>query len=222
MTLVTWGAMTIETLRAARRARQARHQRRGHRSCDLEPDRHRDHSRVGGEDRPAGDRARGGAQRRRRRGDCGARRGARPVRFAGAHPARRRIRHRHAAVQARARLHSERAANRRCGANSPSPTRGMHHEHIQASGFGRGLGRGRDPRVARQGGRSRAGRSADGLGGNRESRGRGARALQRRGDRPARRAPATSSPPARRSSSSIPAPSSAACRRPATKNSWSR
>ena len=102
VTIVTWGAMTMETLRAGAELDKRGHQRRGHRSCDLEPDRHRDHPRLGGQDRPARDRARGRPQCRRRRGDCGAGRGARPVRSAGADSAGHRLRHHHAAVQARA------------------------------------------------------------------------------------------------------------------------
>ena len=64
VTLVTWGAMTVETLRAAAELDERGHQRRGDRSGDLEPDRQRGDSRLRRQDRPARHRARGGAQRR--------------------------------------------------------------------------------------------------------------------------------------------------------------
>ena len=89
------------------------HQRRGHRSRDLEPDRQRDDPRVGGQDRPARDRARSGPQCRRRRGNRRDRGRARLIRPARADPAGHRLRHHHAAVPARARLHS-----RACSASS--------------------------------------------------------------------------------------------------------
>jgi pyruvate/2-oxoglutarate dehydrogenase complex dihydrolipoamide acyltransferase (E2) component len=90
-------------------------------------------------------------------------------------------------VQARARLHPERAADRRCRATHLGRLEAAAHDDIQASRFGRGLGRGRDHRMACQGRRSRRRRSAHALGGNGEI-GRGtARAVRRRGRRAARR-----------------------------------
>ena len=82
VTLVTWGAMTVETLRAAAELEAQRHQRGSHRPGDPEPHRQRGHSRVGREDRPARRRARGGAQRGRRRRNRGHRGRARSVRSA--------------------------------------------------------------------------------------------------------------------------------------------
>ncbi len=98
VTIVTWGAMTIETLRAAVELDTRGISVEVIDLCHLESNRHRDHIGVHCQDRPAGDRARGRPQCRCGCGNCGARRGARPLRSTGADPARGGLRHRRAAV----------------------------------------------------------------------------------------------------------------------------
>ena len=198
VTLVTWGAMTVETLRAAERARQARAS--SAEVIDLATLRPIDFETILESVAKTGrlvivhEAARNVGRRRR---DRRHRRRARPLRSAGAHPARHRLRHHHAAVQARARLHPERrsASSTRCALTLAGLE--DRHEHIQASGFGRGLGRGRDPRMARQVG--------DHIGSiSRCSRWRPRKrwsrypALQRHGDRAARRGRRHRRRPARR------------------------
>ena len=68
-TIVTWGAMTFETLRAAEQLQKDGVSLRSARPCDAFADRSRHHFGVGSEDRPADHRARGAAQLWRRRGD---------------------------------------------------------------------------------------------------------------------------------------------------------
>ena len=115
VTIVTWGAMTLETLSAVGGARQGGHQRRSHRPGDLESDRRGRDSRLGGQDRAPDHRSRGGAQRRRRRGNRGDRRRARALRSARTDSAGHRLRYHHAALPAGKRLHSLRQTHHRRG-----------------------------------------------------------------------------------------------------------
>ena len=75
ITLITWGAMVKETFRR-RGARGRGGLRRGDRRRDAQAARCRHHPRLDREDRALRDRARGGADRRLRRRDRGAHRGA--------------------------------------------------------------------------------------------------------------------------------------------------
>ena len=66
ITLITWGAMTKETLAAADRLESRRGQRRGYRRRDIEAARQRRAARLGREDRTLRHRARSPPDRRRR------------------------------------------------------------------------------------------------------------------------------------------------------------
>ena len=58
VTIVTWGAMTVDDSQSCRTAGRRRRQLRGHRCRHARSDRFRYHPRLGGQDRTAADRAR--------------------------------------------------------------------------------------------------------------------------------------------------------------------
>ena len=189
VTLVTWGAMTVETLRAASRARRAAGI--SAEVIDLATLSPIDSETILASVAKTGrlvivhEAARNVGRRRR---DRGHRRRARAVRSHRAHPARRGLRHRDAAVQARARLHSRRATHRRRGATHVGRTRAS--ASWAHSGFriwARDLAEAEILAWHVQARRPGARRSADGLGGDGEIRGRGAGSLQRHRHGAARR-----------------------------------
>ncbi len=90
VTIVTWGASCEGNASRRHATRRRRDFRRSDRSRDHQPDRFRHHSRFGGKNRPARDRARSAAKLRRRRRNRGACRRTRAAVPAGAGRTRHR------------------------------------------------------------------------------------------------------------------------------------
>ena len=116
VTIVTWGAMTVETLRAVAELDKEGISAEVIDLATLSPI---DSATILASVAKTGRLVivHEGAQRRRGRRDRGDSRRTRTLRFAGADPARHRLRHHHAPVPSRTGIHSERSAHRGCGAS---------------------------------------------------------------------------------------------------------
>ena len=171
VTILAWGAMLYEAHRRGREGRRAGHRLRGRRPAHALAARHRDDRREREEDRPRRRRARGAEDLRLRRRAHRAHQREVLLPPRGAAGPRDRLRHAvpvHARDGVPAARPPDPSGDRRDGRVTDTEKRSDGSLGIQAAGHRRRRHRGRDRQLARQAGRHRQGRPADGRGDDRQ------------------------------------------------------